>query len=209
MRQVLTKAVESATSDSVRDYFREMNKDLPASRYIVDQWRKNRGIAAVLLPIIERPAGLSILLTVRSSHVRSHAGQIALPGGKVDEDDEDIVATALREAREEVNIKPGDVDIIGSMAAHKGGRGFTVTPVVGLIKNVGNFNANPDEVAEIFEVPLSFVLDLNNHVVQQREDSGVKYNIFAMPYLHYDIWGLTSGILRTFAASVHSQCESI
>lgn len=194
-----------ASSQRIRALFREINPHLVGDKLFESRWSDIRKDAAVLVPIINRPQGPSVLLTVRSSDMPSHAGQISFPGGKVQQEDADRVATALREAEEEVNIPPDAVDVIGSLGVHQGGLGFSVTPVVGLVDPAVKLRPCPREVAEIFEAPLNFVADLNNHVTEQREHKGVKYNMFAAPYGRFHIWGLTAGILRTLAETLQDK----
>lgn len=143
-----------------------------------------------------------MLLTVRSSDMPSHAGQISFPGGKAHPEDQDRIATALREANEEVNISPSFVQVVGTLGVHEGGLGFAVTPVVGIVDPAAPIRACPREVAEIFETPLSWLADLANHKVEDREHEGIKYKMFAAPYGRFHIWGLTAGILRTLAETM-------
>ena len=155
--------------------------------------------AAVLVPIIDHDTGPTVLLTVRSSDMPSHAGQISFPGGKVEEGDENRIATALREAEEEVGIDPALVEIVGDMGVHFGGKGFAVTPVVGIVHPDAAYAPCPREVAEIFEVPLAFLLDPTNHTIEQKQARGVTYNMFVVQYQDYHIWGLTAGVINSLA----------
>lgn len=191
-----------ASAQRVRAMFSEINPHLVGDKLFESRWSDIRKDAAVLVPLIPRPQGLNVVLTVRSSDMPSHAGQISFPGGKAHPEDENPVATALREAHEEVNITPDSVDVVGPLGVHKGGFGFSVTPIVGIINPQTDLTPCPREVAEIFEVPIDFVADLNNHVTEQREHKGVKYNMFAAPYGRFHIWGLTAGILRTLAETL-------
>lgn len=199
LRARIRANLKLASAQNVRAHFQEMNPHLVGDKLFEDRWRDVRRDAAVLVPIILRPRGATVLITVRSSDMPSHAGQISFPGGKVEQSDADREATALREAEEEVNILAGSVEVIGRLGIHQGGLGFSVTPIVGLVDPDVEIVPCPREVKEVFEVPLDFISDLNNHITEQREHKGVKYNMFAAPYGRYHIWGLTAGILRTLA----------
>lgn len=183
----------------VRALFSEINPHLVGDRRFESRWTRERQGAAVLVPIIDRPEGATVLFTVRSPGMPSHAGQISFPGGKAHPEDDSRVATALREASEEVNIPPSAVRVIGSLGVHEGGLGFEVTPVVGIVDPAAPFRACPREVAEIFEAPLAWIADLGNHLIEDREHEGVFYRMFAAPYGRFHIWGLTAGILRSLA----------
>jgi 8-oxo-dGTP pyrophosphatase MutT (NUDIX family) len=196
------------TAQRVRALFAEINPHLVGDQRFQSRWTNERQDAAVLVPIINRPDGPTVLLTVRSSDMPSHAGQISFPGGKAHLEDIDRVATALREAHEEVNIPPSAVDVIGSLGVHEGGLGFSVTPVVGIVDPAAPIMACPREVAEIFEAPLFWLTDLANHTLEDREHQGVKYRMFAAPYGRFHIWGLTAGILRSLAETLQSDERS-
>lgn len=160
--------------------------------------------AAVLVPLIAREAGLSVLLTQRADHLSDHAGQISFPGGRREPFDEDAVATALREAQEEVALAPERVEVLGALPDYLTGTGFRVTPVVGLVHPPFSVRADTLEVADIFEVPLPFLMDPANHEVRVLRWEGGERRFFAMPYPragaggHYFIWGATAGMLRNF-----------
>ncbi len=198
-RRRIETNLNQMSGQRVRALFSEMNPHLVGDKLFESRWSDIRKDAAVLVPIVNRQEGASVLLTVRSTEMPSHAGQISFPGGKVEKHDRSRIDTALREAHEEVNIDRNDVDVIGQLGIHEGGLGFSVTPVVGIINPQADIRACPREVHEVFEVPLGFVADLSNHVMEEREHKGVKYNMFAAPYGRFHIWGLTAGILRTLA----------
>ncbi len=194
-----------ASAQRVREMFSEINPHLVGDKLFESRWSDIRMDAAVLVPIINRPEGATVLLTVRSSNMPSHPGQISFPGGKAEPTDKDRIATALREAHEEVNIAPNAADVIGALGVHKGGLGFSVTPVIAVIDPTADIKPCPREVGEIFEAPLNFVADLSNHITEEREHEGIKYNMFAAPYGRFHIWGLTAGILRTLAETLQEK----
>ena len=204
-RSRIESNLRRASAQRVRELFSEINPHLVGDKLFESRWSDIRRDAAVLVPVIVRDEGAQVILTVRSSDMPSHAGQISFPGGKVDPSDENRVETALREAHEEVNILPEQVDVIGSLGIHQGGLGFSVTPIVGLVDPSANLKPCPREVDEVFEVPLDFVANLDNHVTEQREHKGVKYNMFAAPYDRFHIWGLTAGILRSLAETLQDE----
>ncbi|MEO8629717.1 MAG: CoA pyrophosphatase [Betaproteobacteria bacterium] len=151
--------------------------------------------AAVLVPLVNRPLGLRVLLTQRTAHLYDHAGQICFPGGRVDEGDEDRIATALREAEEETGLPRSAVTIIGSLPDYDIPTGFRVTPIVGWIEPPLVLAPDPFEVAEVFEVPLAFFLDAANHERHSAEIKGRHRHFYAMPYEGRNIWGATAGML--------------
>jgi len=151
--------------------------------------------AGVLVPIIGRQSGLTVLLTQRSSELRVHAGQVSFPGGRMEESDSDIVATALREAHEEVGIYPDSVEIVGYLDPSPTVTGYAVTPVVGLIGSSVSIDVDPGEVEAAFEVPLAFLLDEGNQGHSQREFDGVMLNIVEFNYSGRRIWGATASML--------------
>lgn len=153
--------------------------------------------AAVLVPIVMREEGLTVLLTKRAEHLHDHAGQISLPGGRIEVTDEDAIDAALREAQEEVGLQRSAVEVLGNLPGYITGSGYAITPVVALVSDAASFAADPFEVAEIFEVPLSFLVDGQNHERRSVTFPDGSHRVFyAMPYGSYFIWGATAGILR-------------
>lgn len=154
--------------------------------------------AAVLVPIVERPSGLTMLLTQRTAHLTAHAGQVSFPGGSTEPGDASPVETALRETEEEIGLDRRHVEIIGELPEHVTASGFLVHPVVGLVSPPFELTAESNEVAEIFEVPLAFLMDGMNHQRMSFELPGGegRRSFYAMPYERFFIWGATAGMLR-------------
>ncbi len=156
--------------------------------------------AAVLVPLVDHPHGMSVLLTQRTPHLTKHAGQISFPGGSVDEEDRDAIAAALREAEEEVGLPRDRVSIVGRLDTYVTGTGFEITPVVGIVAPPYDPSIDPFEVAEAFEVPLSFVIDRRNHQMVERPAGGRRRGyFFLLPYEGRNIWGATAGMLVNLA----------
>jgi 8-oxo-dGTP pyrophosphatase MutT (NUDIX family) len=151
--------------------------------------------AAVLVPIVLRDGGAELLLTVRNANLKSHPGQISFPGGRVDASDRDVGHTALREAEEELGIRPEHVQLLGSLTLFATGTGYGVVPVVGLIPPDYPYQPAAEEVAEVFHVPLSHVLDPRNHQACEREYQGERRRYFEIWFGDYRIWGATAGMI--------------
>ncbi len=151
--------------------------------------------AAVLVPVIDRPEGLTVLFTQRTAHLNDHAGQVSFPGGRCEETDPTPVFTALRETEEEIGLDPALVEVLGLLPEYRTGTGFSVTPVVGLIRPPFELRPDSFEVAEVFETPLDFLLDPANRQRHSMEIGGVLRHYYAMPYAGYFIWGATAGML--------------
>jgi 8-oxo-dGTP pyrophosphatase MutT (NUDIX family) len=154
--------------------------------------------AAVLLLIVNHPAGPTVLFTQRTAHLSDHAGQISFPGGRCDAEDCDPEHTALREAQEEVGVPPDRVAILGRMPEYRTVTGYAITPVVGWAEPPLAYRPDPREVAEVFEVPLAFLLDAANHRYESAFFRGRMRHYWAMPYGEHFIWGATAGMLVTF-----------
>ncbi len=151
--------------------------------------------AAVLVPIVVRPSGLTVLLTQRTAHLRDHAGQVSFPGGRCEPGDASPVATALRESDEEVGIQAAQVEVLGTLPDYFTGTGFRVTPVVGVVTPPLNLRLDDFEVAEAFETPLDFLLDAANYRQESLDYAGSKRTYWAVPWQEYFIWGATAGML--------------
>lgn len=169
---------------------------------------RNARPAAVLVPLVQRQEGLSVLLTQRSSDLRHHPGQISLPGGRCDPQDITPIATALREANEEVALQEQYTQVLGSLPIFATGSAFVVTPVVALVQP-HEFSPNPGEVEEVFEVPLDFVLNPANHQHHSMFWQGQKRHWLAMPYDQRFIWGATAAILRNFYSFMRAPMPSM
>jgi len=154
--------------------------------------------AAVLVPIVQRPEGLTVLLTQRTAHLNNHAGQISFPGGSAEELDSSSIETALRETEEEIGLARRHLEVIGVLPEHITASSYLVTPVVGLVTPPFELIAESNEVAEIFEVPLAFLMNGMNHQRMSFElpEGAGRRSFYAMPYERFFIWGATAGMLR-------------
>lgn len=170
--------------------------------------------SAVLIPIMQRASGLTVLLTLRSTKLRKHSGQIALPGGKIDPEDAHAIATALREAEEEIGLPHANCQVIGVLSRHETGTGFEITPVVALVNPDYSPVLSEDEVSEIFEVPLLHILNPNNHDHHElswvNEDGLQTRDWYGIPSTDLDgkarhIWGVTARVLRNFYEHLHGE----
>ena len=161
--------------------------------------------AAVLVPVIVRESGATMLLTQRTAHLRDHAGQVSFPGGRSEASDASPEATALREAAEEVGLVSSQVEILGRLPEYRTGTGFVITPVVALVTPPLNLKLDDFEVAEVFEPPLEFLLDSANHQRHSIEVRGVMREYWAMPWRGYYIWGATAGMLVSLHRLMYSE----
>ena len=151
--------------------------------------------AAVLVPVVNRPEGLTLLLTQRSADLPDHAGQISFPGGRVEADDATLAHAALRETAEEVGLAAERIEILGQLATYETVTGYVVTPVVGWVEPPFTLNADPVEVADVFEVPLAFILDPANQQRQFRMQGDLRRDFWAIPWRDRYIWGATAAML--------------
>ena len=160
--------------------------------------RPDMTAASVLVPLVQRPAGLHLLLTRRTDHLSAHAGQISFPGGRAEPEDASAIDTALRETEEEIGLARSHIDVIGLLPDYATSSGYQVTPVVGLVHPPFELAPDPNEVADVFEVPLAFLMDGMNHQrlsVELPEGAGRRH-FYAIPYGPHFIWGATAGMLR-------------
>jgi 8-oxo-dGTP pyrophosphatase MutT (NUDIX family) len=174
----------------------------PAFSVYGDDDRRESGAAvptaaAVLVPIVEHPSGLTVIFTKRTSHLKAHSGQVSFPGGRAEPEDPTPEFTALREAQEEIGLAIDKVEVLARLPEYHTRTGFLVTPVVGLVAPPLALVPDPREVEEVFEVPLAFLLDPANHRRETRELQGRTVGYYAMRYGAHTIWGATAGMLLT------------
>ncbi|MBZ4689551.1 MAG: hydrolase [Cereibacter sp.] len=186
LRLALTRATDASS-----DYDLNPGISLP-------EGRKLRA-AAVLIPVWERPGGAQLILTKRASHLAHHPGQIAFPGGKIDAGDASPEAAALREAEEEVGLDPARVEILGQLPPHETVTGYTVVPVLALVRGELDFRCDPREVEEVFTVPLAHVLNPARYRIERRLWRGEWRRYYTVPWGPYYIWGATARMLRGLA----------
>ena len=160
--------------------------------------------AAVLIPIIEQNNQLEVILTLRANHLKHHAGQISFPGGKVEKEDENEIATALRETHEEIGISAENITVLGTLPTYHTVTGYHITPVLGFIKPQLQYCLDTNEVAEIFHVPLNHFLNSKNHITLSIYRNLVNHPVYFMPYKHYNIWGVTAAILKKLSEQLQS-----
>lgn len=191
----------SLTPDWLRSRFREP-RDVPSiSNGDGHRFHPEKALrpAAVLVPVVHRPdEGLSVLFTRRTAHLSDHAGQISFPGGRAEPGDGTPAATALRETEEEIGLARSHVEILGSLQEYTTVTAYRVTPVVGLVSSPFELQPDGSEVAEVFEVPLAFLLDPANHQRNTVLQQGWQREYYAVPYGNYYIWGATAGMLMNF-----------
>ncbi len=164
--------------------------------------------AAVLVPIVGRAGEATVLLTQRATALRDHSGQIAFPGGKIDDADGSPLATALREAEEEIGLERRFVRPLGYLDAYLSRTGFRIVPVVAALEPGFALTINATEVDDAFEVPLSFLMDAANHQRHAREWRGASRQYYAMPYRNRYIWGVTAGIIRNLYERIYGPGHS-
>jgi len=158
--------------------------------------------AAVLIPVVERDEP-TVLLTQRSPHLSSHAGQISFPGGKIDATDHSPLDAALREAHEEVGLDRQFIEPIGYLDLYATGLGFRILPTLARVKPGFDLHINAAEVEDAFEVPLAFLMNPENHQIHSKEFRGMERSYYAMPFAERYIWGATAGILRVLYERIY------
>jgi 8-oxo-dGTP pyrophosphatase MutT (NUDIX family) len=155
--------------------------------------------AAVLIPVVERSNGLSIILTRRHDDLKSHSGQVAFPGGKVDAGDAGAMAAALRETQEEIGLDPVHVSMLGRLPDYYTGSGYRIAPFVALVDPAARFAPDPREIDSMFEAPFAYLIDPRNHRPASRVWNGARRHYLEIPWQGYTIWGVTAGIIRVLA----------
>ena len=201
MRARTAGEVEQAWSEVTALAEQEPNAKVPGSYRDDENSWKDFGLtgplkpSAVLVPLIERAAGITVLLTRRTENLSSHSGQISFPGGRVEQSDAAPVHTALRESEEEIGLEPARVEILGRLANYVVGTGYRITPVVGFVDAQQEFVRDEREVAEIFEVPLELVMEPDNYRREHMRIKNINRSYYVLPYGEYRIWGATASIL--------------
>jgi len=181
----------------------------PVPKSFIDYLQRRRSPAAVLLALIERPGGLALLFTERADHLKDHPGQVSFPGGRIELGDAGPIEAALREAKEEVGLDPQQVAVAGCLERLLTVTGFLVTPVVGFV--APEFQPIPDdtEVAEVFEVPLEFLLEEDNIRMSYRERLGARMRVHEITYEGHRIWGATASMLVGFISLISNEKTNI
>lgn len=199
---VLTAAAVRARFGAYQPGMRSFDSDKVRGDHILSpDVRLPHGLrpAAVLVPIVERPAGLTVLLTQRHEKLSAHAGQISLPGGRVEPSDRDAVAAALRETREEIGLSADRIEVIGRLDTYITGTGFEIVPIVALLEPPLPLAPDPREVTEVFEIPLALVADRASYRQETRELKNGVRTYFVLAHESRYIWGATAGILVNLA----------
>jgi 8-oxo-dGTP pyrophosphatase MutT (NUDIX family) len=161
--------------------------------------------AAVLVPLVDRADGMTVLFTERASQLAKHAAQVSFPGGRLEPSDPDVASAALREAHEEIGLDAGRVEIIGYLPDHLVFTGYRVTPVLSLVTPPFDLAPNPDEVADVFEVPIDYLFDPRNHKARLRRVGDEDMLLFDIPWGDKNIWGATAGMLLTLTRMVNGE----
>ena len=191
--------------DTLRPRLLRLPPALPDAASLVPDWKPEQPFArppvpaAVLIALIRRPEGLTVLYTERSPDLRAHSGQVAFPGGKVDAADIDVADAALREAYEEVGLKRAEARVLGFMPTYFTGTNYLITPVVAEVTPSGPFVPNPGEVHSVFEVPLSRILDLASYGEFRITRNGKEHRTWQIDHDGHRIWGITANLTRRFA----------
>ncbi|MBL4801659.1 MAG: CoA pyrophosphatase [Emcibacter sp.] len=159
--------------------------------------------AAVLIPLIDRVDGMTVLLTKRAQHLKTHSGQVCFPGGRCDPEDADAMATALRETEEEVGIDQSHIKVLGGMEDYETVTGYVITPVVAILQPEFKLKVDAGEVDEAFELPLDYILDESNHILESRVWNEHKRYYYVLKNEKHNVWGATAAMLVRFAKLIN------
>jgi len=203
-RRILRRFEGSQPQHELADW-RLLGMDAERMRRMQKHFPANPVAAAVLVPLVDRPEGLTVLLTQRASQLAKHAAQISFPGGRLEESDADVASAALREAQEEIGLDPAHVSIFGYLPDHLVISGFRVTPVLSLVTPPFSLELNAAEVAEVIEVPVSHVFDTGNHKARLRRVGDEDMLLYDIPWQGHSIWGATAGMLLTLVRMVQEE----
>ena len=198
----LVRARQTAESRSMR---RPRDGDLNIYRPDQDYHTSELPLkpAAVLIPLIDHPDGMTVLLTKRAQHLKTHSGQVSFPGGRCDPQDADAMATALRETKEEVGIDRAHMEVLGGMEDYETITGYVITPIVAILQPEFTLKVDAGEVDEAFELPLDYILDESNHELQSKVwDDRERYYYVLMNEKH-NVWGATAAMLVRFARLIN------
>lgn len=194
----------AAANDVSGRYDFELNPELAGLNEV-----EEKRPAAVLIPVLERNNEASVLFTQRTDDLPTHAGQISFPGGKMDAGDANVIETALRETSEEIGLDPGYIEPVGFLEDYITSTGYRISPLVAVIRSGYSLTPDCNEVADVFDVPLSFLMNVQNHEIHSREWRGTKRQFYAMPYGERFIWGATAGMLRNLYEWLYRAEKSI
>lgn len=199
--RILRRFEGSQPRHEITDW-RVLGVDADRSRRLHKHFPENPVAAAVLVALVDRPEGMTVLLTERAPHLAKHAAQISFPGGRLEPSDPDVASAALREAQEEIGLDPARVEVFGYLPDHLVISGFRVTPVLSLVSPPFSLVLNSAEVAEVFEVPIKHIFDPANHKARLRRVGDEDMLLYDIPWQGQNIWGATAGMLLTFVRMV-------
>ena len=200
-RQKIAKAVSpELPSEQVLYSERGQGGDFQLNPVLLELHKnRNLPLATVLIGVVEYEEAPRVILTRRSENLKKHSGQVAFPGGKVDDTDPSPLDAVLRETEEEIGLTSGYIDIAGYLQTFETGSGFLVLPVVGYVRPGFELKINIEEVADVFEVPLNFLMNRENHNIKQDVWNGQLRSYYSMSHEQHHIWGVTAGILRNLS----------
>ena len=200
-RQKIAKAVSpELPSEQVLYSERGQGGDFQLNPVLLELHKnRNLPLATVLIGVVEYEEAPRVILTRRSENLKKHSGQVAFPGGKVDDTDPSPLDAVLRETEEEIGLTSGYIDIAGYLQTFETGSGFLVLPVVGYVRPCFELKINTEEVADVFEVPLNFLMNRENHNIKQDVWNGQLRSYYSMSHEQHHIWGVTAGILRNLS----------